>query len=79
MFLPKRRLTFNGLHGVVLENTELLVTNAVKTSNQNKYKTAGKIIASYIQIFKFLDTRIVIVVLIYHRHKHIDSLNLLGS
>jgi hypothetical protein len=29
----KRRLTFNGLHGVVSEETELFTTIAVRTSN----------------------------------------------
>jgi hypothetical protein len=34
----------------------------------------------YGRILGFLDrTRIVIVILIYHRHKPIDSINLLGS
>jgi hypothetical protein len=32
-FLPKRQLTFTGLHGVVSHMTELLTTTAVKTSN----------------------------------------------
>jgi hypothetical protein len=30
---PKRRLTFNGLHGVIPQETELFITIAVRTSN----------------------------------------------
>jgi hypothetical protein len=30
---PKRRLTFNGLHGVISQKTELFITTAVRTSN----------------------------------------------
>jgi hypothetical protein len=32
-FPPKRRLTFNGLHGVISLKTELLIAAAVRTSN----------------------------------------------
>jgi hypothetical protein len=30
---PKRRLTFNGLHGIISQEIELLITTAVKISN----------------------------------------------
>jgi hypothetical protein len=30
---PKRRLTFNGLHGIISQKIELLITTAVRTSN----------------------------------------------
>jgi hypothetical protein len=30
---PKRRLTFNGLHGVISQQTEHFITTAVRTSN----------------------------------------------
>jgi hypothetical protein len=30
---PKRRLTFNGLHGVISQKIELFITTAVRTSN----------------------------------------------
>jgi hypothetical protein len=30
---PKRHLTFNGLHGVMSEETEIFITTAVRTSN----------------------------------------------
>jgi hypothetical protein len=32
MFLPKRRLTFNGLHGVISQKMELFTHTAVRTS-----------------------------------------------
>jgi hypothetical protein len=31
--LPKRRLTFNGLHGVIFQKIESFITTAVRTSN----------------------------------------------
>jgi hypothetical protein len=31
--LPKRRLTFNGLHGVIFQKMVLFITTAVTTSN----------------------------------------------
>jgi hypothetical protein len=33
----KRRLTFNGLHGVISENILLFITNAVRTSNPTSF------------------------------------------
>jgi hypothetical protein len=34
----KRRLTFNGLHGVIAQKTVLFITTAVRTSNPTKIK-----------------------------------------
>jgi hypothetical protein len=34
---PKRRLTFNGLHGVISQKTEPIITTAVKTSDPTIY------------------------------------------
>jgi hypothetical protein len=34
--LPKRRLTFNGLHGVISHKAEPFITTAVRTSNPTK-------------------------------------------
>jgi hypothetical protein len=31
--LPKRRLAFNGLHGIISQKMELFITTAVRTSN----------------------------------------------
>jgi hypothetical protein len=33
VFYPKRRLTINGLHGVISQNIVLFITTAVRTSN----------------------------------------------
>jgi hypothetical protein len=33
LVFPKRRLTFNGLHGVISQKTELFITPAVRTSH----------------------------------------------
>jgi hypothetical protein len=33
MFLPKRRLTFSGLHGVISQKTQLFITTAVRCSH----------------------------------------------
>jgi hypothetical protein len=33
---PKRRLTFNGLHGVISQKIVLFITTAVRTSNPTK-------------------------------------------
>jgi hypothetical protein len=30
---PKRRLAFNGLHGIISQNTVLFITTAVRASN----------------------------------------------
>jgi hypothetical protein len=32
-FPPKRRLKFNGLHGIISQKTELFITTGVRTSN----------------------------------------------
>jgi hypothetical protein len=33
IFLPKRRLTFNGIHGVIAQKIALFINIAVRTSN----------------------------------------------
>jgi hypothetical protein len=39
---PKRRLTYNGLHGVVYQKTELFITTAVGTSDPTQVKKKVK-------------------------------------
>jgi hypothetical protein len=34
---PKRRLTFNGLHGVISQKIVLFITTAVRTSNPAQF------------------------------------------
>jgi hypothetical protein len=36
IFLNKHRLTFNGLHGVIFQKTELFTTTALGTSNPTR-------------------------------------------
>jgi hypothetical protein len=35
---PKRRLTFNGLHGVIAQKIQIFITTGVRTSNPTKSK-----------------------------------------
>jgi hypothetical protein len=37
MFLPKRRLTLNGLHGVISQKMVFFINTSVETSNPTKY------------------------------------------
>jgi hypothetical protein len=39
---PKRRLTFNGVYGVIPQKTELFITTAVGTSNPTNDRTISE-------------------------------------
>jgi hypothetical protein len=56
---PKRRLTFNGLHGVISHKIELFITTAVRTSNpigHGKLKTDNR---------NFLSPKVKMIVLFH--------------
>jgi hypothetical protein len=66
--LPKRLLTFNGLHGVISQDLELLITTAVRTSNPTgdylavKHQlplTWNQILNHYIYFWRALDATAV--------------------
>jgi hypothetical protein len=43
MFLPKRRLTFNGLQGVISQKIVLFINTVVRTSNPTSPTVVSKI------------------------------------
>jgi hypothetical protein len=45
MFLPKRRLTFDGLYCVISQKTKVFMTTAVRTSNPNNSSVSTNSVA----------------------------------
>jgi hypothetical protein len=51
---PKRRLTSNGLHGVISQKIELFITTAVRTSNPTEYEYIFRwVIINLVSEFQF--------------------------
>jgi hypothetical protein len=69
--LPKRRLTFNELHGVISLNTELIITEAVRTSNPKHTKIC--IISEYTVPHNVRRVKFGIEFLPYRSYKHLNQ------
>jgi hypothetical protein len=51
---PKRRLTFNGLHGVITQEIELFITTGVRTSNPTPWFLFRPVLSSLLPELMFL-------------------------